>query len=203
MNNLIGYIIHEHSKLDDIGSAYNYRLAGNGLFIMTLGQHIEAQIKIAEISIRGLTKADSFINLRHGRVPQRFWDLALSVMLADPEREKYVGIIWKDGRYDIYYPEQTGTGSGVEYRAAENVVVELHSHPGMPPCFSSIDDKDEQGLKIYGVVGLRPANLPLYPSVNLRIGVYGYWMPVTWEEVFEGQLQGVNDVVELEKEGQK
>lgn len=200
-NNLVGYLVLRlngpgvFAVEGNTGLAYNYILSGNGLFIQAESPHLRARISIVETEVRGLPLAPSFITLKHGKIPQRFWDLALSVMLADPERERYVGIVWKDG-YQIYVPEQEGAAARVKYQAAENVVIELHSHGKMGPGFSSIDDKDEQGLKIYGVVGELFEEKPV---VNLRAGVYGYWAPVAWVDIFEGQLSGVLDSFELEK----
>jgi hypothetical protein len=216
MNNLVGYIIQGQSTLKDICAdwVYAYQLAGNGVFIQTAGKHISAVISIAECDIRGLPKLKNDFILHHGRIPQRFWDLALSVMLASPEEERYVGIRWNGAAYDLYYPEQWAPekatkATGVSYRCGEDIVVELHSHPGMGSAFSSTDDADEQGLKIYGVLGWElkdysalNGGLPVTqyePLINLRVGVYGYWAPVSWGEIFEGTLQGVADVVDLER----
>jgi hypothetical protein len=91
----------------------------------------------------------------------------------------------------------------VQYQVAkdkEDVVLEMHSHPTFGPGPSSIDDADEQGFKIYGIVGELNED---EPSVYLRVGVYGYFMTVNWRDVFEGMLSGVIDVVQLEKEADK
>jgi len=60
-------------------------------------------------------------------------------------------------------------------------VLDLHSHTGsMPARFSPIDDFDEKGFSLYGVVAdLRQ----LFPTVELRLGVYGYMLPIQREEV--------------------
>lgn len=146
------------------------------------------------IKVRGLPLIKTrILQLLHGKIPHRLFDLALSVMLIRPEREVYTAIVWNEG-YQLYVPEQSGDSGRVTYQAAENVVVELHSHCDKGMAFSLIDNADEQGFKIYGVVG------DLYdesPSLNLRLGVYGYFYPLHWGDVFDGEPGGVNDKNEL------
>ena len=56
-------------------------------------------------------------------------------------------------------------------------VLDIHSHTGgVPAQFSPIDNDDEQGFRLYAVVGdLRN----LCPTVEFRLGVYGYFLPLT------------------------
>jgi len=44
------------------------------------------------------------------------------------------------------------------------------------------DNRDEQGLGLYAVAGSLDR---LIPEVNMRIGVYGYFAPVKFSEVFD------------------
>jgi hypothetical protein len=60
--------------------------------------------------------------------------------------------------------------------------LEIHSHTeGVPAHFSPIDDHDEQGFGLYGVVG-DLGNL--FPTIELRLGIYGYFLPLRQSEVF-------------------
>lgn len=43
-------------------------------------------------------------------------------------------------------------------------------------------------------------NLDEEPVVQLRVGVYGYFFPVAWSEVFDGLLIGVKDHIEIDIE---
>lgn len=56
---------------------------------------------------------------------------------------------------------------------------------------SRTDDADEQGLRLYGVVGHLDAERP---EVALRIGAYGHFLPVPWEMVFQGERDPFRDV---------
>jgi len=223
MNNLVGYmvntIIAQENRIQHAGSAYTYVMAGNGNWIVAENTHIFARIQVSEVNIRGLMPLTPSFWLKHGRIPQRLWDLALSVLLAHPEEERYVGIRWNSGAaYDIFYPAQDGHEASLTYDCGQDIVFEIHSHPGMKPFFSGpasregTDDHDEQGLKIYGVVGQDMIEIEhILPdpdpsilesgslAVNLRIGVYGYFHPVKWTDVFEGSL---GDVIDVNKENE-
>lgn len=197
-DNIAGYQVYQgHRLLGQLGIAYNYIMAGNGLFIESKGRYVSARIPISgNIDIHGLPALNPHITMHHGRIPGRFFDLALSVMLARPEVEVYIGIARDEAGYRLVIPDQETGPASVRYQVPSDVVVDLHSHGAMGPGFSSIDNKDDQGLRIYGVVG---DLLDDKPSVNLRIGVYGYFMPVRWEDVFEGTLAGVTDIYGLDE----
>jgi len=68
----------------------------------------------------------------------------------------------------------------------------MHSHGQMRAWFSTTDNADETGLKLYGVIG----RLDAVPVVKLRIGAYGYFKTLRWSDVFDGSLTGA---VEYEK----
>ena len=63
------------------------------------------------------------------------------------------------------------------------MVAEFHSHGTSRSFFSATDDRDEQGFRIYGVVGRLDAPLP---ELSLRVGVYDHFAPVDWPQVFDG-----------------
>jgi len=70
-------------------------------------------------------------------------------------------------------------------------VLEIHSHHRFPAQFSPTDDADEQHLCVYGVVGRLDQERP---EVALRVGAYGYFLPVPWESVFAGGRGVFRDV---------
>jgi len=188
----VGYLV---KRLDGLygerGLYYDYILSGNGVWIEAEGNLLAARVPVVHGQIRGLAPVEPVVVLRYGLIPQHLFDLALSVMLADITKERYVGVSWNDG-YHIYTPEQEGTGGGVEYAVGDSIVLDLHSHGAMTPWFSTTDNKDEQGFKLFGVCG----KLDKHPEIRLRVGVFGYHHPVSWGEVFEGSLFGVQDALE-------
>ena len=90
--------------------------------------------------------------------------------------------------YRLVVPPQAGTATRLAYQPPAGVVAEFHSHGSSRAFFSATDDRDEQGFRIYGVVGRLDAPLP---ELSLRVGVYGHFAPVDWAQVFDGPDPGV------------
>jgi len=114
-------------------------------------------------------------------------------MLASLDKEIYIGIRWnfEEDRYSFYTPEQKKEAAHIEYQCGESIVLDLHSHPGpMGAFFSGTDNKDEQGLRIYGVIGHLEHPRPV---LKLRAGVYGYYSDIKWNDIFDGHLVGCNE----------
>jgi PRTRC genetic system protein A len=189
----VGYLFNSQEGLEgERGLYFDYILASNGLFIEAENKLVEARIPVAACEIRGLAPLKTKFILTFGSIPQRFFDLALNMFLADTTREHYVAVIGDSG-YHFHVPAQEREGGQVVYECEDRVVLDLHSHGTIGAWFSNKDDKDDKGLKVYGVIG----NLAKTPIVKLRLGVYGYYLPLSWKEVFDGTLAGA---VEHEKE---
>jgi PRTRC genetic system protein A len=182
----VGYLINQLGGLEgERGLYYDYILAGNGLFIEVENKLLEVRIPVADCEIRGLAPLKVKFILTYGSIPQRFFDLALDMFLSDISKEHYVAVTGDSG-YHFHVPSQEKEKAKVVYYRSDQVVLDLHSHNTMWARFSGIDDEDDVGLKVYGVVG----NLDKTPIVNLRLGVYGYYMPLAWKDVFDGALTG-------------
>ena len=67
-------------------------------------------------------------------------------------------------------------------------MAEFHSHGTHRAFFSATDDRDEQGFRIYGVVGRLDDPLP---ELALRVGVYSHFSPLHWSQVFDGPPPGL------------
>jgi len=178
----VGYLINTEGGLQgEAGPFYNYILAGNGLFVRGENGLIKATAMIVPAEVRGLVPMVENVVLPGGKIPRRIFDLALSVMLSSPYRERYLAVVWDDG-YHLREPPQEGSESGIKYDRLPNTVVDIHSHGPMGAFFSSTDDRDEQGLAVYIVVGKLNT---LHPEVLLRIGVYGHFSHLSLDEVFD------------------
>ena len=79
-------------------------------------------------------------------------------------------------------PWQSGSSGGVEYEVLPDTVLDIHSHGMMSAFFSSTDNSDEQGLRLYMVMGRLDT---LIPELEMRVGVYGYFAPVELDEIFD------------------
>ena len=195
MDSPAGYLLNRKDGLVSLGGrgvAYDYILAGNGLWIEAEGRLLAARVLVAPAQVRGLAPLEPKVALRYGSIPQGLWDLALNAMLADPSREMYIAITWGGDSYHLQIPEQKRGAGGVSgIQLPENRVMDLHSHCGMRAYFSSTDNQDEQGLQLYAVVG----ELPHRPVVRLRMGIYAYFQEIPWAGVFHGELTGATDAL--------
>ncbi len=209
MNNPVGYLLkHKDGLYGFRGTYYDYVLAGNGLFIEAENNLMAARIPVSEVEVRGLAPLDPKIVLRHGKIPQSLFDLALSTFMLDTSKERYAAIVWT-GEYHIVVPNQAeseeqlnegdigrGCAGRVSYLNPDNAILDLHSHGKIPAIFSSQDNRDETGLRLYGIVG----DLNHLPVVNLRVGVYGYYYTIPWSDVFNGCLNGATEVIRYDLE---
>lgn len=199
----VGYLVKYPDRLEgERGQYYDYVLASNGLFIEAEGPLLAARIPVAECEIRGLAPLETKVVLRYGKIPQRCFDLALNWMLTDKYQERYAAVVWS-GEYRLIIPKQAaaketvagggdegrGAESGVAYENPDQVILDLHSHAKLKAIFSGVDNTDEAGLKLYGVLG----KMDVSPQVLIRAGVYGYRAEIPWNDVFEGHLDGVDD----------
>ena len=178
-----GYLInHRDGPTGNPGIAFNYLMAGNGLFIEAENHLLKAANQISKARIAGLAPLTPSIHLPHGLLPSHMFHQGLSWQKSTPRTERYFAIILQDGRYRLVMPEQAGTQTAMAYTPQENTVAEFHSHGNLQAFFSSIDDRDEQGFQIYGVVGRTPNPVP---QLALRVGIYGNFRVIRWQDVFD------------------
>ena len=182
MTRPVNYLINSLAGLEgEPGVFYNYILAGNGLYLRAKNNQLEVTVCIAPQVVRGLAPLKEEIQLLHGKIPLYFFPLALSILCLKPDIEQYLAVTWQ-GSYSLSVPSQSQTAVSVTYETLPGTVLDIHSHVGgVPARFSGIDNQDEQGLGLYAVVGdLRN----LCPTIEVRLGVYGYFMPLEKEDVF-------------------
>lgn len=181
--------------LGELGQAYNYILASNGLWLEAENAHIRARVLLAPAEVRGLADLSPTLFLKHGRLPESLWTDTCDLLgdVSQPEEVQFVAVVWGDG-YHLVYPPQESTHASVRFTAIPNAVLEVHTHPGMGAFFSGTDDADRQGFRLYGVLGVNAG----YPAVRLRLGVYGYMLDVPWSTIFEGSHVGWHDLVAQE-----
>ena len=185
---LVTYHIHRCEPLPPNDAlAYQYVLAGNGLFIRAETRFFFARIPIAAAVVRGLPLLVADFRLK---IPRLSGSLLHSI-LADAGRarrpdgglnEVFYQVHDRGGRVQVRRPSQLATGSSVV--AAGNgdpaILCDLHSHGNMAAFFSATDNADEQGARLYGVIG----KLDSEPEMRLRVGVYGYWLPLPLTALF-------------------
>ena len=190
-NEVAGYLLHRGGCIESAygyGSFYNYIFSEDGVYISAENEFLSACIPAVNCQIRGLTKTEPRVELRKGKIPGVFFELTLNAALAKKEKEVYFAITWQD-KYHLFMTGQDGSSGRVDYKTLDQTIMGLHTHPTFAARFSGDDDRDEQGFRLDAVIG----RLDRIPEVSLRVGVYGYFWPLSWTQVFDGTLNGVRD----------
>ena len=170
------------------GIGFDYVLGSGGLYVQSESANLTARVLVAPCKVRGLAAVTEKLALAHGPIPAHVFELGLDWMLAAPGTERFFAVRWDGGAYRLVVPPQEGTASSLSYEPPGGVIAEFHSHARHRAFFSATDDRDEQGFRIYGVVGRldTPA-----PELTLRLGIYGHFAPLRWSQVFDGPLPGL------------
>jgi PRTRC genetic system protein A len=190
---VVGYLVARSAPPVRSGLAYDYVLAGNGLFLVADNDYLRVTIPIASCAVRGLPALYSECSLLHDRLPAVLWDTILQTARKLDSMGQEVLLTARfdlEHGYWLVLPSQVVEPASVRYAPADGVVLEIHSHRTGPARFSATDTADEQRLRLYGVVGRldRPR-----PDVALRAGAYGYFLPVAWSTVFDADPTSVHD----------
>ena len=180
---LVDYLIARDGAPPRRGLAYDYVLGGDGLFLAAGNRSLEVRVPVAPACVRGLPAIYPCLSLRGGRLPQSLWDQIAAVMCARPERELLLAVSLEPSGYQLLQPRQIADATSIVYRPLCDVLLQIHSHGAYPARFSATDNADELGLGLYGVLGRLDCDRP---EVALRVGAYGYFMPLPWETVFAG-----------------
>ena len=190
----MGYLVNRPAGLSGVqGIGYDYVLGSGGLYVQSESAHLTARVAVAACTVRGLAPVAEKLQLTHGPIPARLFELGLRWFEVDPETERLFAVRWDGAAYRLVVPPQAGTATRLAYLPPAGVVAEFHSHGGSRAFFSATDDRDEQGFRVYGVVGRLDA---LRPELRLRVGIYGHFAPVDWPQVFDGPDPGVRLVGE-------
>jgi PRTRC genetic system protein A len=193
--NLVTYHVHKQDPLTSNDAlAYQYILAGNGVFIRAETCFFDALLPVGPCIVRGLVMLHQYFRLKVPRVPARLLD----TILADARRARRPsGGQVENGLNEVLYqfyhhgravqvkkPPQRATGVSVTAAGSSDPAVfcDLHSHGTMHAFWSRTDDADEQSARVFAVIG----KLDTEPEIRLRIGLYGYWRPLPVTAVFTG-----------------
>lgn len=200
----LGEALPPHSS-----SMFEYLIGNNGIFVRAIraGLEVIIPVEIFTQSIRGLEPIKPKLSLTPGRIPQpilmQMWKESCIAALAEPPLELTFHIHYNSEQWQLVIPEQIQSSSqckATEYGLESsyiNATIEVHSHHRMAAFFSSADDADEGGFRIFAVLGrVTEASA----EIICRVGVYRqFWhVPAAW--VFE-LPSFITDVTEEEKEG--
>ena len=184
----VGYLVNHPAGLAGVhGIGYDYVLGSGGVYVQSEGSHLTARVTVAPGEVRGLAPVEEKVQLTHGPIPASLFEVGLRWFQDAPDTERFFAVRWDGDAYRLVVPPQAGTATRLAYQPPAGVVAEFHSHGDSRAFFSATDDRDEQGFRIYGVVGRLDAPLP---ELRLRVGVYGHFAPVDWPQVFYGPQTG-------------
>lgn len=123
------------------------------------------------------------------KIPLQIYDDIIDLFRQTPCKERAVQVFLKsDGTFFLYDPVQTATESSVEIVRNKNMedqytfVLDVHSHGKYSAFFSSTDNQDEKGTRLYMVVGNLNENVH---SIVLRAGMNGRYCDLKMNEIFE------------------
>jgi PRTRC genetic system protein A len=190
---LVGYILNRERAYDPPecrGQMFDYILAANGLFLHAKREKLEVCFPIAPASVRGLEECFDNVSGQFLPVPVNIVEeiLYISRRYAEDSKEtlfwlEHSELYPHDNGWLIRQPEQTraiGSCRPTEGQdeAYSRALVDVHSHHRMKARFSSTDDADESGFRLYCVIG----SLLHQPEIRLRVGCYGYFweIPASW-----------------------
>lgn len=185
----------------DPSSMFEYVLAGNGLFVRARRKELEALIPVARCEVRGLKEVHPFIRMECGKIPVNLTQAILDEFSRDLPNESLVWLQLNEERLKVIKPPQVQNEISVHpvdpYDSnGKDAFMDIHSHNLMEPYFSTDDDKDETGFRIFAVMGL----LDKLPCVTARIGIYGHYWHLDADSVFilpEGLQDAVKAMLNL------
>ena len=185
----VGYLVNHPGGLAGVhGIGYDYVLGSRGVYVQSESAHLTARVPVAACDGAGARSRD-----REGAAHPRphpgnssSWGCAGS--RTTPDTERFFAVRWDGDATGWWCPRRPGLRTRLAYVPPAGVVAEFHSHGGSRAFFSATDDRDEQGFRIYGVVGRLDA---LQPELSLRVGVYGHFAPLDWPQVFDGPNPGL------------
>lgn len=188
--NLVAHHVYDGRCLPPYDAlAYQYIVAGNGVFIRAGTRSFNVLMSIATCPVRGLRPLQSHFWLKVPRIPERL----LATVLADARRARRPDNGLNEVLYQFHHlgrvvqvkkPAQQATAVSVTAAGGDDptVLCDLHSHGNMRAFWSVTDDADEQSARIFAVIG----KLDTEPEIRVRVGVYGYWRPLPITAVFTG-----------------
>jgi PRTRC genetic system protein A len=183
----------QHLILQDDGTLplipdclYAYIMAGNGVFLYARRDDLEVLIPVSSVAVAGLPHLEPFVHMP--RVPAILMHHILQASKENLPNEILFWFNFDSDRQDwnVVAPRQICRPSRV-FPVDESdplgikALIDLHSHALMEPFFSRADNTDEQGFRIFAVLG----KVNEKPEIGVRVGVYGNYWSITASMIFE------------------
>jgi PRTRC genetic system protein A len=189
--NITGHLIARVPTLPPFKATMReYVFAGNGVFVR--GRRPGLQVMMpTKFPVPLLPVIEPYVRLDYPRVPRRLVEeILVRALGARDEQGQFIEMLfylsWDDkGSWKLEVPAQVqmrGQVAPLEHgpdSPYERALVEVHSHHEWPAFFSKEwDDRDEQGFRVYAVIG----RIADQPELRTRIGLYGemFEIPSGW-----------------------
>jgi hypothetical protein len=169
---------------------YEYVMAGNGIFIRGARREFQAQFCITPCTIRGLANLEPSLQLNAPRVPREIVaEILHRARAARDAKGQPCEIVFhleldEAMAWQCHVPDQAQKPARAKpaddspSSSYARACIEVHSHVDMHARFSSLDDQDEVGFRVYAVLGC----ISTAPVIRVRVGMYGYRhnLPANW-----------------------
>jgi len=187
---LVGHLFMEQPRLPPMPWPYGYVVAANGVFVWARRQGLEALIPVTSCTLGGLHPIEPYVRLapppvdvglvsemlrlcRASQTPDGdfleilfylAWDSHLGWQLTVPVQEQQAMRV-------------TPVLDALNQTQYAHALLEIHSHE-MEAFFSATDTADEQGFRLYGVVGHVGSEREHAPEIRMRVGIYGHFWDI-------------------------
>jgi PRTRC genetic system protein A len=151
-----------------------------------------------------LMEIEPAVEMEYPRIPEIFLKNMLEIAgWQRGKRGKHLEVVFRvawneedgDWMLDIPAQEQYEAFCKPLSKEPENTLLEIHSHHVMPAAFSSQDNLDERGFRLYGVMG----EFGKKPVLHLRLGIHGHFADVSASDFME-LPDGLEDWAEKSQE---
>ena len=106
----VGYLVNHPGGLAGVqGIGYDYVLGSGGVYVQSQGANLTARVLVASGAVRGLAPVAEKVELAHGPIPARLFELGLRWFQDDPGTERFFAVRWDGRAYRLVVPEQEGT----------------------------------------------------------------------------------------------
>ncbi len=160
------------------GCAYEYWLAGNGVFIRAENDFVYACIPVAPAKVRGLPDIEASVYYKLPSLPGIMLnDMVTTAQEEYPETEILFQTVRQPTGYGVHLVP--GEATQIVYDDVPGtIVLDLHSHHVMACYFSAVDNTNHNDLRFYAVIGRTDLRQPHF---RLRLSVYGHFynLPAT------------------------
>lgn len=178
-------------KLPDMANGQRVIVAANGLFMQVKLDWLDCMLRLGDVPTApplpyGVIKEAT--QFAFGMIPVRLLQQFIERGRAGLPNEVAGGLIYSrttgELRLEVFDAVRSSPGS-IEYRMPpleddESIAVDLHTHGYDRAFWSSIDNRDDRGIKVAGVFGNLERD---QPSAAFRLAINGYYRALRhpWE----------------------